>query len=80
MEASLISHRVHRHQGEVLCQSPQGVLISLRYPVGSIKYLQSPGHRLVRVEVCVEKVEDLGVPGLVHDPEHHIGEVLGATD
>ena len=79
MEPSLISQRVHRHQGEVLRESPQGVLISLRYPIGSIKNLQSSGHRLVRVEVCVEKVEDLRVPGLVHDPEHDIVKVLRSS-
>ena len=79
MEPSLISQRVHCHQGEVLCQSPQGVLIRLRYPIGAVEYLESPGHWLVSVKVCVEKVEDLRVPGLVHDPEHDIVKVLRSS-
>ena len=79
MEPSLISQRVHRHQGEVLRQSPQCVFVSLRNAICPIKNPQSPGHWLVRVEVGVEKVEDLRVPGLVHDPEDHIVEVLWSS-
>ena len=75
----LVRDRVHGHHGEVLGEGPQRVVVRLRDPVGPVEDLESLRHRLVRVEVGVEKVEDLGVPGLVHDPEDDITEVLRSS-
>ena len=65
----LVGDGVHGHDGEVLREGSEGVVVCLGYAVGAVKYPQGAGHGLVCVEVGVEKIQHLGVARLVDNPE-----------
>ena len=75
----LVGDGVHCHDGEILGECSQCVVICLGDTIGAVKYLQRPRHGLVCVEVGVEKIKNLCVARLINNPgkyQKYFGTVL----